>query len=572
MSVRLVGEGPAIEAVSAALGDVDVAVERGGVDGLADAALGVVSATAGDAVFERANEVASRWIAIQVGGVGGVPIEAVDASIAGFGPGGPCYHCLGTRVAASAVEPAEAPSADRAAVRVAGALAGREAIGVLAGEDRITGRVLEVPHAERDLLPVPGCTCADGPVGGADQRPIRDHAERSLEEAVARMDRAIDPRVGTVGELGEAESFPAPYYLATLADTTGFSDGDAPEQAAGVADDWNAALAKAVGEALERYAAAIYDREAFATATPAELEATVPPAAFAGADADAPGPDSDRAIPWVRGEALASGEDVWLPAAAVHFPPPEPRVLPGITTGLGLGSSGADALLAGLTETIERDATMLAWYSTFEPLGLAVEDEAFERLARRARGEGLSVTPVLVTQDVDVPVVAVAVHREEEWPAFAVGSAASLDPADAAVGALAEALQNWMELRSIGRAAAADRQDAIGEFANRPDAAGEFADVEPAVAAEDVGPDEPPIGDAAVDALLGALAEADLDAYATRLTTRDLESLGFEAVRVLVPAAQPLFTGEARFGERARQVPESLGFEPRLDRRHHPYP
>jgi ribosomal protein S12 methylthiotransferase accessory factor len=56
------------------------------------------------------------------------------------------------------------------------------------------------------------------------------------------------------------------------------------------------------------------------------------------------------------------------------------------------------------------------------------------------------------------------------------------------------------------------------------------------------------------------------------LTPRDVAQLGFEAVRVLVPTAQPLFTGEAFFGERAREVPPDLGFEFRPDRGHHPYP
>ena len=409
--------------------------------------------------------------------------------------------------------------------------------------------------------------------------------DRPLGATVARMDRSIDPRIGIVSEIGEAESFPAPYYLATLADTTGISDGDAPRQAAGIADDWNAALAKGVGEALERYGGALYRDAEFRSDAPADLEDVVPPAAFAGADDDdAPAADAERSIPWVRGEVLSGpdgagstggddpSEDVWLPAAAVHFPPPEPRVLPGITTGLGLGSSGVGALLAGLTESIERDATMLAWYSTFEPLGLAVEDEAFERLAKRARSEGLTVTPLLVTQDVDVPVVSVAVHREDPWPRFAVGSAADLDPTAAATGALEEAIQNWMELRSIGREQAQDRQDAIGHFADLPDSARSFVDVEPAVPASEVGPAEPPAGEDALDALLAALEEAGLEAYAARLTTRDLEALGFEAVRVLVPSAQPLFTGTARFGERAEAVPESLGFESRLDREHHPYP
>jgi ribosomal protein S12 methylthiotransferase accessory factor len=589
MTVRLVGKGPAIDAVAAALSDLDVRVERGGLGGLADATIGVVSATAGDAAFERANEVVrddgtaiDRWIGIEVGGIGGVPLADLDAAISGFAANGPCFRCLQQRVAANGPDPADAPSADRSAVRLAGAIAGREVVRVLAGEDRLTGRVFEVPHAERELLPVPSCDCGGGTIRSEPGEVPRTFEERPLEATVAAMDRAIDPRIGVVAEIGEAESFPAPYYLATLADTTGFSDGDAPRQAAGVADDWNAALAKGVGEALERYGGACYRDAEFRDAGPSELESAVAPSAFAGADDDAPGRDADRTIPWVRGETLTDGEtagtngdgdsDVWLPAAAVHFPGPEPRVVPSITTGLGLESSGVGALLAGLTETIERDATMLAWYSTFEPLGLRVEDEDFERLARRARSEGLEVTALLVTQDVDVPVVAVAVHREDPWPRFAVGSAAALDPTDAAKGALEEAIQNWMELRSIGREQAKGREDAIGHFADLPDSARDFVDVDSAVPASDVGPDEPPEGEATLEAVIGALEDAGLDAYAARLTTRDLEALGFEAVRVLVPSAQPLFTGTARFGDRAESVPDSMGFESLLDREHHPYP
>jgi ribosomal protein S12 methylthiotransferase accessory factor len=41
---------------------------------------------------------------------------------------------------------------------------------------------------------------------------------------------------------------------------------------------------------------------------------------------------------------------------------------------------------------------------------------------------------------------------------------------------------------------------------------------------------------------------------------------------VLVPGAQPLFFGESVFGERAGSVPREMGFEPRLDRDHHPFP
>ncbi|MFB6148743.1 MAG: bacteriocin biosynthesis protein SagD, partial [Halobacteriales archaeon] len=87
-----------------------------------------------------------------------------------------------------------------------------------------------------------------------------------------------------------------------------------------------------------------------------------------------------------------------------------------------------------------------------------------------------------------------------------------------------------------------------------------------------IGPDPVPTGQAALTMLTERLANNDLSVYGARLTPRDVDALGFEAVRVLVPTAQPLFTGERYFGTRAREVPKSLGFQPRLDREPHPYP
>ncbi len=595
MNVTLVGDGPAAEAVAGALADSPASVARGEVKTVADAALGVVVGAAGESTFERANAVARRanvpWLAVELGGVGGHAVDDVAASVAGFAPATACYECLRTRVAANLDDAPDAGdgspdvddaspdaadgSLDAADARLAGAVAGREAVRLLIGEESpVLGGVIEVPHEVRRFLPVPGCgTCGDVP----DRTLDLAYRERGLEDALAAAEGALDERVGVVGEVGEAESFPAPYYLARVADTTGFSDVEAAPQAAGVDADWNAAFMKALGEAMERYCAGVYRAEAFRRGRASDVDGAVPPARFVGVD------DPDDPIPWIPGRDLAaavggngpdSGEagNVRLPAELVQFPPPEHRLGHSITTGLGLGNSTVEAVLSGLYEVIERDATMLAWYSTFEPLGLAVDDEGFEALVGRARGVGLEVTPLLVTQDVDVPVVTVAVHREGEWPRFAVGSGADLDPTAAARSALAEALQNWMELRGMGPEEAADESGAIGRFADFPESAREMVAVDGRVPADSVGPDEVPAGEAELRAVVQRVADAGLSPYAARTTTRDVASLGFEAVRVLVPAAQPLFTGEPTFGERARQVPEELGFEPWLDREHHPYP
>lgn len=181
------------------------------------------------------------------------------------------------------------------------------------------------------------------------------------------------------------------------------------------------------------------------------------------------------------------------------------------------------------------------------------------------------MTPLLVTTDIDVPVVAVGVHREGDWPRFAAGSGADLDPAAAARSALAEALQNWTELRSMGPDAAAKQGAAIGRHADFPAETRAFFDADATVPAESLGEPELSGGDE-LAAVVDRAEAVGLEPYVARTTTRDLAALGFEAVRVLVPGAQPLFTGDPFFGDRARDVPRSMGFEPDLEKAYHPFP
>ncbi|ELZ99338.1 YcaO-like family protein [Haloferax sulfurifontis] len=562
MDIGLVGSGPAAESIRAACADIDATVAETAPDSLGSFDLGFVVAAAGSDAFDAADEAASRWLAVEIGGVGGHAVADLDAAVSAFDPGSADFADLQARVA-STTESGGRPGGDRAAVRLAGAIAGRRGIALLAGDD-VAGTVVEVPGPERSVLPTPSPTERDRTLD-------RDFRAVELDDALARAESAVDDRVGIVTQVGERESFPLPYYVAQTADTTVYADTRAAELAGGAAAGWDEAYMKALGEALERYSAGVYRTSEFAVAPAASRPAAVPPSRFVRPDSFRD-PDPEEPIQWVEGEDLATGATVSLPAEFVHYPPPSERHKPSITTGLGLGNSGTEAVLSGLYEVVERDATMLAWYSTFDPLGLDVTDETFETLAARARSESLEVTALLVTQDVDVPVVAVAVHRDGEWPEFAMGSGAALDANRAARSALAEALQNWTELRAMGPEQAATQGGAIATYADFPKPAQTFVSPDATIPADSVGPDEVPAGAAELDAVVSAVADAGLDAYAARTTPRDVERLGFEAVRVLVPAAQPLFIGEPYFADRAESVPRDLGFEPRLDREFHPFP
>ncbi|MBX0323490.1 YcaO-like family protein [Halomicroarcula sp. F13] len=568
-TVEVVGSGPAVESLVAALSETPADVTRS-ADPLTDDAdlsvvVGPVTADLFDTANERARATGTPWVAVELGGVGGVPV--VDAAVTGFGPQSGCYDCLTERVRSNVdqqSDPAEAPAASTQ--RFAGAVAGRRVERALVGEGVVVGTVLELPYTERQFLPVPGCACR------ADDRWTLTHAgPRDHErEALSRAEAGLDERVGVVRNVGEAESFPAPYYLAELTETARFSDVTAPQQAAGVAGDWDSAFMKALGESYERYAAGVYRAAAMASGTSETVSESLDPTEFVAPDDGAWGGDAD--VPWVPAENLDTGAQRLAPAEVVVYPPPSRAVRPATTTGLGLGSSETDALLSGLYEVVERDAAMLSWYSSYDPLEVVVEDDGpFDTLRRRARSEDLKVTALLLTQDVDVPVVAVALEREA-WPKFALGTSARLDPAEAAAGALEEALQNWMELRGMGPEDAADADGAIGWYADRPEAAASLTETETAVPLSSVGPDSVPTGDAELAELVDRALDAGLTPYASRLTTPDLELMGFEAVRAFCPTAQPLFFDESYFGDRAETVPTDLGFEPRLDRDHHPFP
>ncbi|TQQ79096.1 YcaO-like family protein [Halonotius roseus] len=572
MELAVCGGGPAAEAIIAATEDIDAAVRRIAPDALQDGSAtppttGAVVAPTGAAVFRAATDHFDRWVAVEIGGIGGYPIETLDAAVTTFGPDTACYRCLNQRVGAHEEATNTEPHGDRSRVRLAGAVAGNRLISLVAGGSD-GGEITELPGPERRLLPVPNCDCASEP-NPSRALPLT-HRTVGVDDALARAEQAVDDRVGLVANVGERESFPVPYYIAEIADTTGFSDTAAADFAAGVDVDWDRAYMKAIGEALERYSAGVYRTQRATRGPERTLAAPVSPTAFVRPEGFEQ-PEPEQRIDWIKGQRLPDGESVSLPAEFIWFPPPNQRYRPAITTGLGLGNSPIGAVLAGLYEVIERDATMLAWYSTFEPLGLAIEDDVVAELRKRARAESLTVTPLLVTQDIDVPVVAAAVHREGEWPRFAVGSGANLDPVAAARSAIAESLQNWMELRSMGPKMAAEQSGAIAEYADLPAAAEAFVDPDSRIPADGLG-DPDLTGEAELRAVCDRLAAVDLDAYAARLTTRDVDALGFEAVRAVVPAAQPLFTGEPYFGERARSVPESMGFEPRLDRSYHPYP
>lgn len=574
MDIALVGGGPGLQSVEGFLEPVDVETRRTNAGEIDEFDVAIVRGEAGAMAFERANLAAlageTTWFAIEVGGVGGHTAPAIG--VAGFKPGETgCYRCLSARIEAAANIPAmssdegdqtDEPSAAETASapgeeRYAGALLGRELLRLLhGGASTLLGGVIDTTRDDqvRELVSVPHCLCGDPPAMFtlSNREPWTD--ERFVDQAR----RVVDDRVGPVTGIEERASYPVSCCVADLAAIDPFSDGSTPERITQCGETWTEAVARTLQSALGVYCGNIFRTDQFVTGNPDTLELAVDPAAFVERTETEPD-DQD----WILGRRLHDGCQGHLPADLVYRAEDRNQVGPPIGTGRGT----AGAMLPALYETVATDAAMLSWYSTHDPPGLDIDDERFHRVATRAGAEGLSVTPLVVTQDVDIPVVAVAVTADA-WPRACMGLAANLDPGTAARSALLDALTEWHTLSLRGPE---DTLAGCGRYAEEPDLIHELIDTPRTVDDSTIEPDTVPSGFEEFLAVVDRIRTIG-DPYGVRLTTADMATLDIEVGTVLVPGAQPLVGDDGPVGTRAREVPVERDEKPRLDRQPHPYP
>ena len=164
----------------------------------------------------------------------------------------------------------------------------------------------------------------------------------------------------------------------------------------------------------------------------------------------------DEPESWIQGHDLVSARPVWVPAAAATIDHTEADGRYWRSTdGLASGNTLAEAVLHGLCERIERDATAL-FHIGAEPkiarncLDPAVTGNA-ELLAQIARiaQAGLVVRLFDITSDIGIPVMFATVSpppdaRMDNWRRFELvsGSGCHPDPARAAIRAVTEAVQS----------------------------------------------------------------------------------------------------------------------------------
>lgn len=407
-------------------------------------------------------------------------------------------------------------------------------------------------------------------------------------------DDLIDADVGIVKLAGAApRQAGAPsffHYWAQAADTSAFAPHQNFAKAGGAADDPDRALAKAIGEAIERYCAAIYTQEdlPLRAADAAEFPVVDPTEFALNSEAQYAEPGFrfvpfNRSTPvrWAPMVDALSGECFHVPAAMVYVPyyfargSGEAPIAQPISTGLACHDSFAEAAIAALTEVVERDAFTITWQALLAPPKIPRESLPVELISQLERFDAASfdVTLFDITLDNGIPtVLAVSRHASQDVPALVVAASASIDMARATRGALEELAHTGHYCQEIMRSRSridpdathlvVDQQSHLNYWCDHRNVAGAdflFGSAETRPHDGDTLPEQPAD---VLDDLARRVGALGHRALLADLTTPDVEELGLSVVRAVIPGYHPLVSGHryrALGGRRLWESPQRVG-------------
>jgi ribosomal protein S12 methylthiotransferase accessory factor len=215
------------------------------------------------------------------------------------------------------------------------------------------------------------------------------------------------------------------------------------------------ALLKSMGEGIERFAQVCYNPKKIITITYKQLQKkgikAIDPICF-GFLQDA----QTIKLGWTEGFVPESNDKILIPAQLLFLTwrkyANEPFITENITTGAAAGSTKEQAILSGLYEAVERDATMSAYLNRIplSPFELkTIDDERIQKMITvcyRYR-----ITPYIfdATNDVGVPVYITLLYDATNGPVITVGSKADLNQINAIYHSIEEAFMGRMYVRRV---------------------------------------------------------------------------------------------------------------------------
>jgi ribosomal protein S12 methylthiotransferase accessory factor len=413
------------------------------------------------------------------------------------------------------------------------------------------------------------------------------------------VDYLVDDHVGVIRYVREGPREPgAPdffHFHAQACNTSAFSRQQNSALAGGASADRGMAMAKAIGEAVERYCSALYEVEELPLMSfEAASFPCVPPCEFALYSQEQymrPGfpyvPFANLTpVRWTPALDPLTGETWHIPAAMVFMPyyyeqeRGERPIAQPMSTGLACHCSPTEAAISAICEVIERDAFTITWQARLGMPQVLIEtlsDRNRDLVARFERTRS-SVTVLNITVDVGVPTI-LSVLRSQipAAPALVFAAATAMDPEHAVRKSLEELalthrfaqqlktnLPHFVPTSHYDNVVDQERHVHVYcDHANTPLAEFIFAS-DKRIGFEEV--DNLATGDPQRDLeiLLEKVRAINHRVLISDLTTPDVQELGLAVVRAVIPGFHPLFIGHgirALGGSRLWEVPQKLGYK-----------
>lgn len=425
----------------------------------------------------------------------------------------------------------------------------------------------------------------------------------------------VDERVGIIHNVEEAHrEAGAPalfYFFANACDTSAFGQQRNFGETGGASLDRRGAMAKAVGEAIERYCSAIFQADDLPVSSydSAPFQC-IPPCQFVLNSSEQYARPEFPFVPFHTGtrvcwtpttEAL-TGQTWYVPAAMVYVPyfynalRGESPIVQSISTGLACHMSHPEAAASAICEVIERDAFTITWQAMLPRTQVKAESlsDRNRELVARIERTGNKVTIFDITMDVGIPtILSVISSQAPESPARVFAASASADPEQAVRKSLEEVAYtrllaqhlkttlspiipqddygNIVDQDSHVHFYADHRNTGLADFIFQSRRTIDFHDIVSLTTGD-------PEGDLAV--LIDKVHSIGHRVLLADLTTPDVSPLGLFVVRAVIPGFHPLFLCHnirALGGSRLWEVPQKLGYAGRTretgdNPAPHPYP
>lgn len=410
----------------------------------------------------------------------------------------------------------------------------------------------------------------------------------------------LDAKTGILNKLEEVKIYAGDpeyfHFAAAACNTEAFVREPNFMDSGGASIYREIAMAKAIGEAIERYSSAIfavedlpicsYEEAPFECVHPSKFNF------FSTEQYERPGfiwvPfDEYTAIRWTPSVEWSTKKQTYVPAASVYMPymfyqgTGDSPICQPISTGLACHASFEAAAAGGICEVIERDAFTIFWQAKLAPPQIRTEtlsDENYDRAMRFERN-GSRVTLFDITMDNGVCcVLAVLVGNSEKSPARVFAASADLNPEVA----VAKALEELAHTRRYSFQLKNKMAPITPNYPDHEEVEGQvghllfYTNYENAKLADYVFSSKKKVDFSSLQNYSTGTAAGDLETLVARvkatgeevylcdLTSDDVRELGLSVVRAIVPGYHPLRMGHVMRslgGTRLWEVPQKLGYK-----------